>query len=134
MPNPPPHSSPETMSPMPGMTYSAATGLAIDWKLYSHYLDDSDLSDDQKRDFIETLASIMFAFVDLGLDLHPLQQVPHDGSDNKKRQDAKRAVPAGTTSKAINDALASAFDKQSHSAPEMKPEPDATIATCEGAS
>ena len=48
--------------------------LTIDRELYEKYLEDSDLSDAEKREFIETLWSIMVAFVDLGFGLHPLQQ------------------------------------------------------------
>ena len=48
--------------------------LTIDWDLYGHYLENSDLSDDQKREFIETLWSIVVGFVDLGFGIHPLQR------------------------------------------------------------
>lgn len=48
--------------------------LTIDWELYEKYLEDSDLSDAEKHEFIETLWSIMVTFVDLGFGLHPLQQ------------------------------------------------------------
>ncbi|MGJ8670994.1 MAG: hypothetical protein ACSHXK_16040 [Oceanococcus sp.] len=48
--------------------------LTIDWELYGKYLEDSDLTDDQKREFIETLWSIVVAFVDLGFGVHPVQQ------------------------------------------------------------
>ena len=41
--------------------------LSIDWDLFGSYLDDSDLTDDQKREFIESLWSIVVGFVDLGL-------------------------------------------------------------------
>jgi len=50
-------------------------GLTIDWDLYREYLKDCDLTDDQKREFIETLWNIMVAFVDLGFGIHPVQQV-----------------------------------------------------------
>jgi len=48
--------------------------LTIDYDLYARYLEDSDLSDDQKREFIETLWSVIVSFVDLGFGIHPLQQ------------------------------------------------------------
>ena len=48
--------------------------LTIDWDLYGGYLADSDLSDAQKRDLIETLWSLVVACVDLGFGIHPLQQ------------------------------------------------------------
>jgi len=53
--------------------------LTIDWGLYEHYLEESDLSDDDKRALIETLWSIMVSFVDLGFRISPLQQI--DGQE-----------------------------------------------------
>jgi hypothetical protein len=49
--------------------------LSIDWDLYGSYLEGSDLSDEQKRELIETLWNIVVAFVDLGFGIHPVQQV-----------------------------------------------------------
>ena len=61
-----------------GQTESVATpakpGLKVDWELYGEYLDASDLSEAEKREFIETLWSIVVSFVDLGFGLHPTQQ------------------------------------------------------------
>ena len=53
-------------------TYPA---LEIDYALYERLLAESDWSDEQKREFIETLWSIVVQFVDLGFGIHPLQQV-----------------------------------------------------------
>ncbi len=55
---------------------STPQALSIDWELYGKYLDESDLTEEQKREFIETLWSIVVSFVDLGFGVHPLQQVP----------------------------------------------------------
>lgn len=41
----------------------------FDWEEFGHHLEDSVLSDKQKRDFIETLYGIMLSMVDLGIDL-----------------------------------------------------------------
>jgi hypothetical protein len=49
-------------------------GLKVDWELYGEYLEASDLSEADKREFIETLWSIVVSFVDLGFGLHPTQQ------------------------------------------------------------
>lgn len=49
--------------------------LAIDWELYGAYLEESDLDEDQKREFIEALWSIVVSFVDLGFGIDPTQQV-----------------------------------------------------------
>lgn len=45
--------------------------LQLDWERYGRYLEDSDLSDDDKKALIETLWSIMVAFVDLGFRVPP---------------------------------------------------------------
>ena len=49
-------------------------GLTLDYELYQQYLDDSDLSEAQKQEFIETLWTIIVSFVELGFGVHPLQQ------------------------------------------------------------
>ena len=61
--------------------------LTIDWELYGKYLDASDLSDAEKREFLETLWSIVVSFVELGFGVHPLQQV----TDNACAQQAEIA-------------------------------------------
>lgn len=48
--------------------------LTIDYDLYATYLEDSDLTEKQKREFIDTLWNIIVGFVDLGFGVHPLQQ------------------------------------------------------------
>lgn len=55
-------------------TTTGPPALTIDWDRYGDMLDASDLSDDQKRAFIETLWSIMVSFVDLGFGLNPVQK------------------------------------------------------------
>ncbi len=48
--------------------------LTIDWDYYLAFLEGSDVSEEQKRELIETLWSIVVSFVDLGFGVHPLQQ------------------------------------------------------------
>lgn len=55
--------------------------LTIDYDLYATYLEDSDLTDEQKREFINTLWNIMVGFVDLGFGIHPLQQACEQNLD-----------------------------------------------------
>ena len=57
-----------------GVHKSGPPALTIDWDLYGAYLENSDLSEAQQRDFIETLWSIVVSFVDLGFGIHPIQQ------------------------------------------------------------
>lgn len=48
--------------------------ITVDWDRYGQYLEESDLSDAEKRAFLETLWSIVVSFVDLGFGVHPVQQ------------------------------------------------------------
>lgn len=67
-------------SPEPPQDHNALwPALTIDYALYEQYLEDSDLTDEQKREFIETLWNIIVAFVDLGFNVHPLQQALSNG-------------------------------------------------------
>ena len=63
-------------------TPSQSTALMIDWNMYEKYLEGSELSEVKKRELLETLWSIITSFVDLGFDVHPVQQVC--GKDAKK--------------------------------------------------
>lgn len=53
---------------------SSFPALTIDWDLYGRHLEGSDLSEADKRLFIETLWSIMVSFVDLGFRLGPVSE------------------------------------------------------------
>lgn len=56
-------------------TIENTKNLEFDWKLYEKYLDDPDLTDEEKERIIETLWSIIINFIDLGFGIHPVQQV-----------------------------------------------------------
>ena len=49
--------------------------VCIDWQAFLPYLNDSDLSEQDKRAFVETLWSIVLSFVDLGYGLNPTQEI-----------------------------------------------------------
>ena len=68
----PPDFNPETAPPT----------LTIDWDAYLPFFDDDDITDDDKRQMIEALWSIMVSFVDLGFGVHPIQQVCGEGQDD----------------------------------------------------
>ena len=57
-----------------GVAKIAPPTLTIDWELYGKYLDESNLSDTEKREFLETLFAIVVSAVDLGFGVHPVQQ------------------------------------------------------------
>jgi len=54
--------------------------LTIDWDLYGEMLKDSDLSEAEQRELIETLWTIVVGFVDLGFGIHPVQQASQESS------------------------------------------------------
>ena len=56
----------------------AAPALEFDWRAYDDFLDRSELSEDQRRELLETLWSIVVSFVDLGFGLHPIQRAVAD--------------------------------------------------------
>ena len=53
------------------MAYSP---LHFDFKTYTHHLTELDLTEQQQRDLLEALFQIMKGFVDLGFNMHPVQQ------------------------------------------------------------
>jgi len=57
------------MSAPPPTTPDTSPTLQFDWQEWLPFVEDSDLTDDQKREMIETLWSIVIAFVDLGWDV-----------------------------------------------------------------
>lgn len=63
--------------------------LTLDVARYEAMLDDPGLSEEQRREFLETLWSIIVSFVDLGYGIHPLQQSASGGVDGI---DAKLAL------------------------------------------
>lgn len=53
---------------------SSEKRIQIDTAKYQAYLDDPDLSDEQKEQIVEALWQIILCFVDLGFGISPLQQ------------------------------------------------------------
>jgi len=49
--------------------------LRVDWMDWLPYLDDEDISQEQKREWIETVWSIVLAFVDLGFDIKSTPEI-----------------------------------------------------------
>ena len=48
--------------------------VTVDYELYEHYLGDSDLTEEQKREFLQHLWNLICEFVSLGWGVHPVQQ------------------------------------------------------------
>ena len=53
---------------------SAHPTLSIDVAKYQEYLDGSDLTPEQKEEFLQAVWSIVVTFVELGYGVHPLQE------------------------------------------------------------
>lgn len=70
-------------------TRPASKSLEVDFALYEHWLEDDDLTEDEKRDFLEALWSIIVSFVDLGWGVHPASEFCG------KRQNGPDRIPAG---------------------------------------
>lgn len=56
--------------------------LHLDVDYYQTMLDDPQLSEDQKRELIETLWNIVIQFIDLGFGIHPFQQAKAEHADD----------------------------------------------------
>ncbi|MEM9128266.1 MAG: hypothetical protein AAGA97_00895 [Pseudomonadota bacterium] len=46
--------------------------VKVDVERYAHMLSNTDMSEDQKRQFLEALWTIIVSFIDLGFGVHPL--------------------------------------------------------------
>lgn len=57
--------------------------LRFDWSDWLPYLEDQDVPDEQKRELIETLWSVVVAFVDLGWQINSKQQIAGSEIDLK---------------------------------------------------
>ncbi|MFC3229147.1 hypothetical protein ACFOGJ_18015 [Marinibaculum pumilum] len=68
--------------------------LTVDYDLYAHYLEDSDLSKEQKQEFLQALWSIIVDFVALGFEVHPVQQAQDAcGKLPEKRRNQPESAP-----------------------------------------
>lgn len=82
----------------------AAPALTIDYALYDKYLEESDLSEEERREFLDAMWSIIVDFVALGFEVHPAQQArktcgqlpesrrnpPESGSDRVEWENSSR--------------------------------------------
>lgn len=60
---------------------SARPIVTVDVKKYQSWIDDSDLSEEKKEEFLQALWSIVVAFVELGFGVHPLQEACGQNSE-----------------------------------------------------
>jgi hypothetical protein len=75
--------------------------LTVDWMAYAHHLEDSAMSDDEKREFIETLWSVVVSFIDMGFDVRS----PDDACGQEAKDDPPTNADVVPSSKSqFNDA------------------------------
>lgn len=54
---------------------SAKRMLKVDVERYQSYLDDTDMTPAQKEEFLQAMWLTMVSFVELGFEVHPIQEV-----------------------------------------------------------
>ncbi len=97
---------------MHGPTGSSRRMLEIDVEKYQAFLDDPSLTEDQKRQLIEALWSIIVAFVDLGFGVHPMQQVIEQQGCGQNAKNENHGANQGKNSvKCALDPITDAFNK-----------------------
>jgi len=52
--------------------------VTVDYKEFESYLEEQDLTEDQKRELLQTLWNIVVAFIDFGFEIHPIQLALND--------------------------------------------------------
>ncbi len=63
----------------PDTLTTSRPALKLDVERYEKMLNDCDLTEEQRQEFLETIWTIIVGFVDLGYEIHPLQQADVDG-------------------------------------------------------
>lgn len=53
---------------------SKPLAVTVDYDFYARFLEDADLTEDQKREFLQSLWNVIVEFVSLGFGVHPAQQ------------------------------------------------------------
>jgi hypothetical protein len=48
--------------------------ITFDYELYAHYMDDEDLTEGEKQEFMRSLWNLVVEFMALGFEIHPVQQ------------------------------------------------------------
>lgn len=93
---------------------SSGLSVIVDYERYERFLEDADLSEDQKHEFLQTLWGIVVSFIDLGFGVHPAQQAKANcGQGEKTQSGAPKSAKNTVSSKHID--LNSNFDDASKS-------------------
>lgn len=54
---------------------SAKRMIKVDLERYQAYLDETNMTDAQKEEFLQAMWLVMISFVELGFEMHPVQEV-----------------------------------------------------------
>ena len=92
--------------------------VKVDYERYAHFLEDSDLSDEDKARFLETIWKIVVSFVDLGFGVHPVLQAQEpcgqvNALPSERPNEADSAVDCKSTD------ILKVFADSSHREPEL---------------
>ncbi|MEM9211734.1 MAG: hypothetical protein AAGA63_09615 [Pseudomonadota bacterium] len=79
--------------------------LTLDIDYYQSLLDDPEVSEDQKREYLETIWPIVVQFIDWGYGIHPVQQT-----------DAAQTSMTQSLTRLIEDVAQTHFDKKKETA------------------
>lgn len=91
--------------------------LSVDYMAYAHLLENSEMSEEQKRQFIQALWSIIHGFASLGFGVHPVQQAEIEpcGQVEKRYRNShstdQTKVEFNTTSKKRGSTIRSVADQ-----------------------
>lgn len=95
--------------------------MTVDYERYAHFLEDADLTEEQKQEFLQTLWNIIVEFVSLGWGVHPLQQA-QSPCGQVKENPSNTALTAPDTlyldEQFISENFLKAADPEEESAPE----------------
>jgi hypothetical protein len=106
-----PFSSLAPTLPETGLTCSAPA-LTFDPEEYRHFLADSDWTDAQKDEFTKALWAIVLNFVDLGLGVHPFQQVENRTPTLAEDSPSVVSSELNSNNSAMKDADSTTFVKE----------------------
>ena len=82
--------------------------ITVDYDRYAHFLDHSDMSEEQKREYLQTIWNIIVEFVSLGFGVHPLQQAS-EACGKAKETASNPAVTEGNGVEYSGNILTSEF-------------------------
>lgn len=89
--------------------------ITVDYDLYAHYLEGSELSDAQKQELLQTLWNIVCEFVSLGFNVHPVQQAKKtcgQVTENRGEAAPTSAIEVSSLNQFITENLADYTDPE----------------------